>query len=60
MEDGLLSVVIDVELWVLPGEPDQDVVGAVDVGLIHVPLVLHVLDQVMLAGKRKLYGLLKE
>ena len=53
MEDSLLGVVIDVELRVLPGEPDQDVVGAVDVGVLHVPPTLHVLkhDSFMLAEK---------
>ena len=45
MEDSLLGVVIDVEFRILPGEPDQDVVGSVDVGVLHVPPALHVLQQ---------------
>ena len=45
VEYCLLSVVIDVEFWILPGEPDQDVVGSVDVGVLHVPPALHVLQQ---------------
>ena len=45
VEDSLLGVVIDVELRVLDGEPDQDVVGAVNVGVLHVPPALHVLQQ---------------
>ena len=45
MEDSLLGVIIDVEFRILPGEPDQDVVGSVDVGVLHVPPALHVLQQ---------------
>ena len=44
VEDSLLGVVIDVEFRILPGEPDQDVVGSVDVGVLHVPPALHVLQ----------------
>ena len=46
MEDSLLGVIIDVERRILPGEPDQDVVGAVDVGVLHVAPALHVLENV--------------
>ena len=34
MQDGLLGVVIDVELGVLLGKPDEDVVRSVDVGVL--------------------------
>ena len=46
MQDGLLGVVIDVELGVLLGEPDKDVVRSVDVGVLHVPPTLCVLKMV--------------
>ena len=46
MQDGLLGVVIDVELGVLLGEPDEDVVRPVDVGVLHVPPTLCVLKMV--------------
>ena len=45
VEDSLLGVIIDIKFRILPSEPDQDVVGSVDVGVLHVPPALHVLQQ---------------
>ena len=43
VEERLLGVFVDIKLWIFLGEPDENVVAAVNVGILRIPPTLRVL-----------------